>query len=281
VSDEYEQDYFVYWPPPFSEQFPYPDLAWGETSSFPFSKGPVRLDSAALEFVECYKLKKPQYPDCMKLGGTWPVVSKRVCKVLEELRLYGVDLHPTRITTRKGERLCDYKLVHVWNKLRCIDRERTQAIWYEYPENSIREEFSLRLDREVMAQTPLERRLVFRLAEFGPTVVFHRTVVEQLMAIRPTGIMFAPFATSNESWISTVQDTPFPPVIPEKPALLRKPPTRENLMAAEREAMWRPRRATPDLVEVMKLEKAKLTARREEILARMQTSFRKPSAGKE
>ncbi|MFM7199944.1 MAG: imm11 family protein [Myxococcota bacterium] len=271
MNDTYEQDYFVYYPPPFSEAFPYPRLAWGETSSGPFHKGRVLERKQYPEFVEWTRVKKPQYPECFKLSGTWPVVAERVWSVLAALNLYGMDLHPARVLTRKKENLPNYKLVHVWNKFLCIDRERSQATWEEFPENRIREPISLRLDREVMAAIPLERRLVFRPEEESVAVVFHRTVVEKLMAIRPTGIMFAPFATANYRWLYQVFETPFPPVVPEKPSLLRKPPTLANQFAARklevkpsRPKIERPPRIeTKELFAQMKAESARRRAGKE------------------
>lgn len=240
MSQEYEDDYFVYYPPPFSELFPYPRLAWGETGSFAFDKGPVKQSAVPLAFVEWTRVRKPQYPECFKLCGTWPVVAERVWKVLEKLNLYGMDLHAAQVLTRKKENLPGYKLVHVWNDIPCIDRERSQARWTPYTENRIDEPFALRLDREVMANIPLERRLIFCPVENCSWVVFHRSVVEKLMAIRPTGIMFAPFATANEHWYGQVFDTPFPPVLPEKPSVLRKPPTLANLLAKKTPPTWTP-----------------------------------------
>jgi hypothetical protein len=52
------------------------------------------------------------------------------------------------------------------------------------------------LDREALKKIPLEKRLVFVLKEAPSRVVFHKSVVDAIMAENPTGVQFRPI----ENW---------------------------------------------------------------------------------
>ena len=49
---------------------------------------------------------------------------------------------------------------------------------------------ALVLDERVLQDIPLERRLVFVLAESTSTYVFHHSVVEHVLAPKPEGLRF-------------------------------------------------------------------------------------------
>jgi predicted glycosyltransferase len=78
------------------------------------------------------------------------------------------------------------------NKIEAMDKEKSE---YEY-EFRIYSIYKFVLDREALKKIPLEKRLVFRLREALSRTVFHKSIVDAIMAENPTGVQFRPI----ENW---------------------------------------------------------------------------------
>jgi hypothetical protein len=52
------------------------------------------------------------------------------------------------------------------------------------------------LDKEVLGKIPLEERLIFRLEEDETMKLYHKSIVDAIMAVNPTGVQF----TKVEDW---------------------------------------------------------------------------------
>jgi hypothetical protein len=119
-----------------------------------------------------------------------PVFSARVVEVLAPLGLYGVQLVPADVTVKPGD-VRRYWVLHVFNEIHCLDRQRSVCTFFPGREVVLSVE-RLVLDERVLEGIPLERRLLFVLAESTSTYVFHRSLVERLLALTPPpeGIWF-------------------------------------------------------------------------------------------
>ncbi|GEL74598.1 imm11 family protein [Myxococcus virescens] len=126
-----------------------------------------------------------------------PVVSTRVKEALEAVDLHGVQLVPADVQV--GDFVLRYWLVHMWRSIRCMDRNRSI---FETSRSGLTllSLDKLFLDEAVLGETPLEERLVFRLAE-SVVHVFHRTVVERVLALSPLpeGLRFVPVTEWGDS----------------------------------------------------------------------------------
>ncbi len=49
---------------------------------------------------------------------------------------------------------------------------------------------TLVLDEDILSDIPLERRLIFVLAESTSTYLFHQSIKDAIMAIKPEGLQF-------------------------------------------------------------------------------------------
>ncbi|HYO60235.1 imm11 family protein [Archangium sp.] len=116
-----------------------------------------------------------------------PVISTRLKEVLEPLELFGVQFVPADVKVREGEVL-RYWLVHVYNEISCLDRQ--QAKFTTLPSGRIFDFDRLVLDEKVLGEIPLERRRVFILAEWRSAYLFHRSIVEKVLALQPEGLRF-------------------------------------------------------------------------------------------
>jgi hypothetical protein len=127
-----------------------------------------------------------------------PVLSLRLKNVLESLRLFRVQLVPADV--RVNDTVLHYWLLHVHNEIACVDRTRS-VMSIDDEDGGILGIDSLALDERVLAEIPLEERLVFLLAEAPSVCVVHRSVVDQVMALtpEPEGLCFIPANAWNDS----------------------------------------------------------------------------------
>ncbi|MCY1023976.1 imm11 family protein [Pyxidicoccus sp. MSG2] len=128
-----------------------------------------------------------------------PVFSARIREALEPLSLHGVQLVPADVKVKQDD-VRRYWVLHVYNEIHCLDRERSVCTFYP-EEDVVLSLDSLVLDERVLAEIPLERRLLFVLAESISTYVFHRSLVERLLALTPPadGIRFVRVDRWNDS----------------------------------------------------------------------------------
>ena len=126
-----------------------------------------------------------------------PVVSRRLMEVLAQFELPGVQLVPADV--RVGEAVLRYWLVHMWRRIPCVDRARSQ-LNVDEDDGDVLGIDKLALDETVLNGMPLDERRAFRLAECV-VHVFHRSVVDRVMGLTPSpeGLRFIPVPDWNDS----------------------------------------------------------------------------------
>ena len=115
-----------------------------------------------------------------------PVISERLMKVLEPLEIYQLQFVPADVQVHAVN--LRYWYVHVFNKIACMDRRRSD--FSLSPNGWVGDIERLVLDEDVLAGIPLEKRLVYRLAEYSSKLILHSSIVEKVMAIKPEGLRF-------------------------------------------------------------------------------------------
>lgn len=133
--------------------------------------------------------RKPKFADLHFLTQYAPVISGRLKNVLESLNLKEVQFLPAIIRDDKGnEHDNGFYIVHVYNDIKCLNKEKSD--WEEslFNEEKVSEIDKLVLDNEVLDQIPLGERLIFALWEESSLVFYHRSVVEKILDIDPTGL---------------------------------------------------------------------------------------------
>lgn len=173
----------------------YPLLGWDQSASA-FRKGrPVSV----AEPIQL-RLAEPVPPTPLMVDHhslPQPVVSHRLKEVLAALDLRGVQLVPADV--RVGEAVLRYWLVHMWRRIPCVDRARSQLNADE-DDGDVLGIDKLVLDEDMLNRMPLEERRAFRLAECV-VHVFHRTVVDRVMNLTPSpeGLRFIPVPDWSDS----------------------------------------------------------------------------------
>ncbi|WP_163991760.1 imm11 family protein [Pyxidicoccus caerfyrddinensis] len=120
-----------------------------------------------------------------------PVLSTRLKEVLAPLSLYNVQLVPADV--RVGDAVLRYWLLHVHNEVPCMDKARS-VFELSSCGRLVLSLDKLVLDENVLADIPLERRLVFVLAEATSVCLVHCSVIDRMLSLtpRPQGLRFIP-----------------------------------------------------------------------------------------
>ncbi|MDF9824510.1 hypothetical protein M2475_000861 [Breznakia sp. PF5-3] len=92
-----------------------------------------------------------------------PVISKALTAVLKSFNLKDVQFIPVSIQDTKGKEHEGFNIINVYNK---------------FPYNY----------HEIIKKIPLEERLVFIEQGNTPSILYHRSVVEKMLELNPTGL---------------------------------------------------------------------------------------------
>jgi len=131
--------------------------------------------------------RKPQMVDYHSMP--YSIVSEKIYNVLNNLKINGIQLIPSVITGKKKEKYDNYWYIHIYNRYAAMDRKNSRYNWVESIKvaNPIMKLF---LDNKYLKTISLEDRLVFRLQENSTKQLYHKSVVDAIMATEPIGIRF-------------------------------------------------------------------------------------------
>jgi hypothetical protein len=116
------------------------------------------------------------------------------------MNIYGLQLLPATVRGKEDELYKDYWVAYVYNRIACLDMEHSK---YEISkvDGAVKNILQFFLDKEKLAAIPLEKRLVFLLAEGMYMRIYHKSVVDAIMAANPVGIKFYPI----QEWYEGIQ----------------------------------------------------------------------------
>lgn len=157
---------------------------------------PVELPDSPLEL--CFRSPvpaKPRMADFHLMPSS--VFSQKIYEVLQPMNIEGMQLIPATVIGKKGEEYENYWIAHIYNKIECIDREHSA---YEISplDGWVKNIRKLFLDTDKLAKTPLEKRLVFLPKEDRSKRIYHKIIVDAIMAINPIGVKFYPILQWHE-----------------------------------------------------------------------------------
>ncbi|GHU05788.1 hypothetical protein FACS1894158_09820 [Betaproteobacteria bacterium] len=114
------------------------------------------------------------------------IVSEKIKNVLAPLKIKGIQLIPATVTSNKGEVYEGYYYIHIYHLIAAMDRENSK---YEQDDDY----FSIdrfNLDTKILEKIPLKERLIFRLEEGETIMLYHKSIVDAIVAVNPTGVQF-------------------------------------------------------------------------------------------
>lgn len=121
------------------------------------------------------------------LSGPEDIISKRVAEAMKDLNMEGVKFIPSRLKYPEGKVTDNYVCVIVdQNTYTAMDKDKSI---YTY-ENESYTVSKIVLDKAALKNIPLSRRLGFRLEETPSYHLYHKSIVDAIMMLNPTGIYF-------------------------------------------------------------------------------------------
>ena len=123
------------------------------------------------------------------------VISKKIFDVLEYLAIEGLQLLPSKIIGANDQEFVDYWTLHFYNRIECVDRNLSDCVFNFSYLGKVKK---IVLNKDILSKIPLHKRLVFKLKEDSAYKLFHVSIVEKIMAVNPTGVVF----TNIEKWNS-------------------------------------------------------------------------------
>lgn len=176
--------------------FEYYILRWKDANIYPAVEG----DNVNLAYLK--RSKKVDEPVLVKLTfgkpvpsnpvmadyhPVMPVFSPKVAKVLASFNLEYIQILPAVIRGKKDE-LFNYFFVNICNEISCLNFEKSDC-----EVNSIGAARNLKaivLDYEKLGAKTLKERLIFILEESPNIIMFHKSIVDDIMVTNPIGIRF-------------------------------------------------------------------------------------------
>lgn len=144
-------------------------------------------------------LPKPQLADVHHIGSTL-AISEKLKSHLEQLRLKNVQFIPASIQDYSDDIYNNFYIIHIYNLVRCADLEKSEWRPVRRDPSRVLSFDKLILDNELLDKIPLEDRLVIALEEQNLDKIYHRSIVDHILKLWPTGVTFYPLAgfTGNE-----------------------------------------------------------------------------------
>ncbi len=128
------------------------------------------------------------------LSGPEVYITAKIADVIKKFNLDYVKFIETELTDPKKNKSKDYLCMMVDNDIEAMDKEKSE-FEYEFRVYTI---FKFVLDKDSLGTIPLEKRLIFIPEESLEKVVFHKSVVDAIMAENPTGVQFHPLENCSD-----------------------------------------------------------------------------------
>jgi hypothetical protein len=136
--------------------------------------------------------KKPDMTDYLYLDCR-AVFSKKVYDVLKNINIKDFQLVPSIVQDPKGNEYSEYWIANIYRKFTFLDKDKSKymSITSQGNWSMIK---SMIISQELMSQVPLEERLMYISNESSAYVFYHKSIVDAIMSVNPTGIVFVPVA---------------------------------------------------------------------------------------
>jgi len=145
------------------------------------------IEEIRFKFWEPYP-KEPIMVDFHSNGVTG-CISPQIHEVLSSLEINGIQLVPATILNPQNDTIYDkYYYLHIYNLIKCLDIENSQCRVGRI--GKVRSISKMKLDVAELEKIPLKDRLIFKLEEMFIFQLFHKSVVDAIMATNPEGIQF-------------------------------------------------------------------------------------------
>lgn len=135
---------------------------------------------------------KPQMTDYLSLECR-AVFSKKIYDVLKDIEIKDFQLVPAIIKDEKSEEYKDYWIANIYREFAFLDKEKSECSRIN-SKGRWKGIQRMVIDQELMVKVPLEERLIYVGKESSSYVYYHKSIVDLIMSVNPTGLVFVPVA---------------------------------------------------------------------------------------
>jgi hypothetical protein len=135
---------------------------------------------------------KPDMTDYLWLQ-TRAVFSKKIYDVLKNIDIKDFQLVPAIIKDPKGKEYSEYWIANIYREFAFLDEAKSEFM----SKNSKGRWSMIRkmvINEDEMAKVPLAERLIYVSKESSAYVFYHKSIVDAIMSVNPTGVKFIPVA---------------------------------------------------------------------------------------
>lgn len=136
--------------------------------------------------------KNPAMTDYLWLESR-AVFSKKVYDVLKDIEIKDFQLVPAVIKGKKGEEYADYWIANIYHEFAFLDKDKSKYARIS-SDGEMSMVKSMVINEELMSQVPLRERLIYICKESFGYVFYHKSIVDLIMSVNPTGLVFVPVA---------------------------------------------------------------------------------------
>lgn len=133
---------------------------------------------------------KPQMTDYLNLDCR-AVFSKKIYEVLRNFEIKDFQLVPAIIKDAKGEEYSDYWIANIYREYAFLDKDKSEYSRIN-PKGRWKGIEKMAISQELISQVALEERLMYVSIESSSHVFYHKSIVDAIMSVNPTGVVFIP-----------------------------------------------------------------------------------------
>jgi hypothetical protein len=130
-----------------------------------------------------------QMTDYLWLSGGRSVFSKKIYDILKDTAVKDFQLVPAVIKDPKGNEYSDYWIAGIYRDFAFLSEKES-----EFDSKTSSGRWSgiekMVINEEEMAKVPLEERLIYVGKESSAYVFYHKSIVDAIMSVNPTGVRF-------------------------------------------------------------------------------------------
>ena len=119
------------------------------------------------------------------------IFSKKIYDMLKDVAIKDFKFISTIIKGKKGEEYADYWAANVYGEHAFLDKDKSECASIDSKGrwSMIKK---MIINQELMSVVPLEERLVYIGKESSAYVYYHKSIVDLIMSVNPTGLVFIP-----------------------------------------------------------------------------------------
>ena len=154
-----------------------------------FDKQPIPDEVQELQFNVYGKEKTIESADMISDGIIY-VISEKTHNAIALFDIPTIQMVAAKLMHKAKKQISNnWSYLNMYTNINCLDKSNSECDIDDF-DGSVSDISKIVLDSDALSVVPLKERLIFNLGEMDTHRLFHRSVVDAIMATEPTGIRF-------------------------------------------------------------------------------------------